>query len=74
MGDQVKQIAWTLARVFIGSLIGFILANGVGVLDMGPTQWRAAVGAAISACLVAIFNYLNPGDDRYGMGYEPPQS
>ena len=69
--EQAKRIIYTLLRVFFGALIAFVLANQLNIFDVSWTNWEGAVVAAASAVLVAIFNTLNPGDTRYGMGYEP---
>ena len=66
--EQVKQIAYTLLRVFFGALIGFVIASGLNIIDMSWVDWKPAIGAAIAAVLVAAFNFLNPADKRYGIG------
>jgi len=66
--EQLKRMAYTLLRVFVGALIGFVLANQLNILDLSWANYAPAVVAAISAVLVAIFNALNPGDTRYGLG------
>lgn len=66
--DELKRIAYTLLRVFFGAIIGFVLANQLDILDMSWTNYEPAVVAGLGALLVALFNYLNPGDTRYGRG------
>jgi len=66
--EQVKQIVYTLLRVFIGALLGFVIASGLNVVDMSWVDWKPAIGAAIAAVLVAAFNFINPKDGRYGIG------
>jgi hypothetical protein len=66
--EQYKQIAFTLARVFFGTMIAFIISNGVGLLDMVTwADWKPVLTAAIAAVLVVILNALNPSDTRYGI-------
>lgn len=65
--SQLRELAYTLLRVFFGSLLGFIIASGVGVLEMTSADWKLAAGAGIAAVLVAAFNALNPKDGRYGI-------
>jgi hypothetical protein len=69
--EQAKRIVYTLLRVFFGAVIAFVLANQLNVFDVSWTNYQAAAIAGASAVLVAIFNALNPGDTRYGVGYEP---
>jgi hypothetical protein len=67
--EQYKQIAFTLLRVFFGTLIAFIISNGIGLLDMDAwSDWKPALTAAIAAVLVAAFRFINPKDDVYGFG------
>jgi hypothetical protein len=67
--EQWKQILFTLLRVFFGTMLAFLISSGTGLLDMVSwTDWKPALTAAIAALLVAIFNFVNPGDTRYGLG------
>jgi hypothetical protein len=67
--EQYKQIAYTLLRVFFGTMIAFLISNGIGLLDMQAwSDWKPALTAAIGAVLVAAFRFLNPKDDVYGFG------
>ena len=67
--EQYKQIAFTLLRVFFGTLLAFIIGNGLGLLDMTAwSDWKPALTAALSALIVAIFRFINPKDDVYGFG------
>lgn len=68
--EQAKRIVYTLLRVFFGALIAFVLANQLNIFDVSWSNYEGAVVAAASAVLVAVFNALNPGDTRYGIGYE----
>ena len=65
--DQAKQIAYTILRVFCGSLLGFAIAAGAGIFSLSWADWKPAAGAAFAAVLVVVFNFLNPGDKRYGI-------
>jgi len=66
--EQWKQILFTLLRVFFGTMLAFLISSGTGLLDMVSwTDWKPALTAAIAALLVAVFNYVNPGDTRYGL-------
>jgi hypothetical protein len=66
--DQYKAILYTLLRVFFGTMLAFLISNGVGILDMQAwSDWKPALTAAIGALLVAAFNFINPKDTRYGV-------
>lgn len=67
---QLMSGLHTIAKTFLAAFIGTILASGVGILEMGAAEWKAAAGAAIAAVLVVAYNWLNPKDDRYGIGAE----
>lgn len=61
--------AATILKVFFGALIGLMLTNGAGVLEMDSwSDWKPYVSAGIAAVLVFFYNYLNPTDPRYGVG------
>ena len=50
-------------------MLAFLISSGTGLLDMVTwTDWKPALTAAIAALLVAVFNYVNPKDARYGLG------
>jgi len=65
--DQVKQIAWTVLRVFFGTLIGAAISVGIGIMDYGWTEWKPLVFAALAAAAVVVINAINPKDTRYGI-------
>lgn len=65
--EQVKQIVYTVLRVFFGTLLAEAFAIGVGVMDFGWTEWKPLVFAAAAAAAVVVINALNPADARYGL-------
>lgn len=66
--EQVKQIAYTVLRVFFGTLLALIVAAGVGVMDYTWADWKPLLYAAMASAAVVIINALNPKDARYGLG------
>lgn len=67
--EQTRQVAYTVLRVFVGTLLASVVAAGVGVLEWDTwLEWRPVVAGAAIAAAVVVLNALNPGDDRYGIG------
>lgn len=58
------QIAGTLTKTFLTTLLGAIVANqGVVGLD-----WKAVIAAAVTSVAHTAYNFMNPSDARYGVG------
>jgi len=66
--EQVKQIAWTVARVFVGTILAAFIADAVNLAELHWADWQPIVIAAIAAAAVVVFNAINPADGRYGVG------
>jgi len=68
--NQYEAAALTLAKVFIGTVLGQVLTAQVGIFDVGPDRLRGALAAGVTAVLVTVYNWLDPKDTRYGRGHE----
>jgi len=67
--DQIKQLALTLARVFLGTLLAAVVAAGLDVITWDAwSDWKVPLAGAGIAVAVAILNALNFKDARYGLG------
>lgn len=66
--NQVKQIFYTVLRVFIGTMLAAFVADVTNLSDMHWVDWKPIVFAAIAAAVVVVINALNPKDSRYGLG------
>lgn len=67
---QVVAATKTVLKTFLASFIGAIVMSGVGVLDMGAKDWKAAAAAGIAAVIAFAYSYLDKTDTRYGIGAE----
>lgn len=65
---QLIAAAKTVAKTFLASFIGAIIMSGIGVLDMGAQDWKAAAASGIAAVLAFVYSYLDKTDTRYGIG------
>ncbi len=64
---QVK----TIALVFAATLLGLLITNGAGILELQSwSDWKPYVTAGVAAVSVYIYNFLSPYDTRYGVGAE----
>lgn len=59
----------TLLLVFFAAIVGLLITNGAGILEMHTwSSWKPYLAAGIAAVLAYAYNYLNPYDKRYGVG------
>lgn len=69
--DQWIAMGWTALRTFFVTAIGAILAFGIGIFDLAASDWKGVLASGISAVLMVVLQFLNPGNDKYGVGYLP---
>jgi hypothetical protein len=69
--SKFVSAAKTVILVFAATIVGLILTNGAGILDMTRwSDWKPYVAAGIAAVVALAYNFLNPYDKRYGVGAE----
>ena len=66
--EQMKQIAYTVIRVFVGVMVAAVIADIANLANFHWHDWQPVVLSAVAAALVVIGNALNPKDTRYGIG------
>lgn len=66
--SQWLQMLWTALRTFIVTAIGMILAFGAGIFDLSANDWKGVLASGVSAVLMVVLQFLNPGNDKYGVG------
>jgi hypothetical protein len=66
--EQWKQIVYTVARVFIGTMLAALVADMANLMNLQWADWKPVVFSAISAAIVVVLNALNWNDPRYGIG------
>jgi hypothetical protein len=72
MKEQIKQIAYTVARVFFGVVAAAFVADITNLMNFDWADWKPVVISAIAAVMVVIINAVNPKDTRYGIGATTP--
>lgn len=66
--SKYTQGAKTLLLVFFATIVGLIITNGAGIIEMHNwSDWKPYVTAGIAAALTFVYNYLSPYDHRYGV-------
>ena len=66
--NQVKEIAKTVARVFLGTLLAAFVADIANLSAFAWADWKPIIFAAIAAAAVVVLNAINWTDPRYGIG------
>lgn len=69
--NQVREIAYTVLRVFAGTLLAAVVAammEGLNVFTFEWEVWQPFVVAGAIAAGTVIVNALNKYDTRYGLG------
>lgn len=67
--NKATDSAKTLILVFAATIVGLVVTNGAGVLDMVHwSDWKPYVAAGIAAVVAYAYNFLSPYDKRYGVG------
>lgn len=65
---ELRAILGTLVRVFVGACIAAFASGGVDVFAFNEAGLKTVLSAGIGATALAVFNYVNPHDSRYGVG------
>ena len=64
----LKGIAGTLVTVFVVAALSAFINGGGDVFAVDMTGLKAIVSAGILALAAFLVAYLNPSDERYGLG------
>ena len=64
------KIASALLRVFVGTILGQMIASGVGIFDLDGEAWKAYASSGITAVILVVYAYINPKDPRFGKNKE----
>lgn len=65
--NELTKIGGTIARVFLAAVLAQFIAQGGDVFTIDGDGLRTIISAGVAAAAVAAFNWLNPGDHRYGL-------
>ena len=68
--ENTKNLIASWVRIFIAATIAAVLQSGTAPWEWANEQLLNFVWAGVGATLVAIYNYLNPNDTRYGIKKE----
>lgn len=67
--SKVTAQAKTILLVFAATLLGLLITNGAGILELHNwSDWKPYVTAGVAAVSVYVYNFLSPYDPRYGVG------
>lgn len=65
--QKVKAFLGTVVRVFVGACVAAFASGGVDVFAFNEAGLKTVLSAGIGAVALAVFNYVNPKDTRYGV-------
>jgi hypothetical protein len=68
MNEQLKQMIYTVLRVFFATTLALIVADLANLMDFHWADWKPVIIAGIAAVMGVIIVALNPKDVRYGIG------
>lgn len=69
--NQLVAIITTLLKSFFAAALAIVVTWGPSILDKGAGDWRVVLAAGLAAVVLTAYNWLNPLDARYGVGYVP---
>lgn len=70
MTEERKQLLESWARIFIAAALAAYIAIGAAPWDIDAEGWKTVVAAGISATVLTIYNFVRPGETRFGHGAE----
>lgn len=66
--DQLVEVARTCIRVFLATLLGFVITSSVGIWEWDTwAEWKGPIGAATVAACAVLVKALDPSADEYGI-------
>ena len=65
--EEATRVILAWLRVYVAAFLTYVLTALAQGTVLDP---RAALTAGLVSTLPIIINWLNPGDTRYGRGYE----
>ena len=68
MSSKTVHMLGDYGRTFVTALITAFLVMDKPLFDLGASDWKAIVSAAVVSWLPVILVALNPNDPRYGKG------
>ena len=71
MSEQIVNVLWSWARVFLAAALTYILTALTGG---GGIDWRGVLIAGAVSLLPVVINWLNANDPRYGRGFLPAEA
>ena len=68
MSESTKALLESWGRVFITAALAAYIATGVAPWEIDAEGWKAIAAAGIAATVLTVYNYLRPGETRFGNG------
>jgi membrane protein YdbS with pleckstrin-like domain len=68
MSEQLKQVAFTILRVFFATVLAQAVLDLVNLMDFHWADWKPIVVSGVAAVIAVVIVAINPADARYGLG------
>lgn len=61
-------VAWlkNVLKHAIGNVLGQFFTLGGSIFSLSQGDWKVLLGTFIGAILIAVYNWANPSDKRFG--------
>ena len=66
--EQMKQILYTVLRVFAATVLAQAVLDLFNLMDFHWADWKPIIVSGVAAALAVVIVALNPKDSRYGVG------
>lgn len=67
ISEKTKKLIGSWFRIFVAAVIAAVLQAGTAPWQWANEELLNFLWAGVGATLVAIYNYVNPDDDRFGV-------
>jgi len=70
INQSTKNLLASWFRVFVAAFIAAVLQSGTAPWEWQNGELLNFVWAGVGATLIAVYNYINPNDNRFGITKE----
>ena len=68
MNEQLKQVLFTVLRVFFATVLAQAALDLANLMNFNWADWKPIVVSGVAAVIAVVIVAINPQDARYGIG------